>query len=175
MRRHDGLILAMLFWTSPLLGSDLSFFGGWTQTGPLKDAAQRIDLDNFTLFGLRYEKTFGGVLGFENSLAYTGNSLVAKGEDTSPGIAYTSNLVVSVPSPTVAPFFTLGLGMLYKRGGSFPDVGTSFLTNYGFGVKVRQVIGAAGLRFDYRRFTLYDVLDGTVKTNEVSAGILFSF
>ena len=155
--------------------SDLSIFGGWAGTESLKVGGQPISLDSFTLFGVRYEKGFLTVFGFENTLAYTTSGLVAKGEMTSRGLFYTGNLVVSIPAKKVVPFFTAGLGVLHKFGDSFPDVGSTFLTNYGFGVKMPKIVGPAGLRFDYRRFTLHDVLEESIKTNEVSGGVVFRF
>lgn len=168
-------IVFFLLAAQAAVASDLSLFAGWSQTGSLRSGPERIDLKNLSLFGVRYEKSFLLVFGFENSLAYTTNSLVAKGEGGSGGIAYTGNFVVSIPADNVAPFFTVGVGVLHKLEKSFPDVGSSFLVNYGLGAKFRRMAGPMGLRFDYRRFKLYNVLDETVSSNELSGGLVFSF
>lgn len=159
--------------------SDLSLFAGWNQTGSLKLGETRVDLDNFTLLGVRYEKSFLALFGFENTLAFSTNSLAPKDSGGSSGLSYTSNLVFNVPLERVVPFVTAGVGVLRKfdndSAGDFLDIGTSFLTNYGAGLKVRNLIGPAGLRVDYRRFTIYDIFDDNVSINEVSGGVVFSF
>lgn len=174
MRRLEVLLVIFLF-PRLICAADLSFFGGWTGTGSLSEASQSIGLEDFTVFGVRYEKGFTSVFGFENTVAYTTNSLVRTGEENRRGLVYTGNLVINIPAPHFAPFFTAGLGVLHKFGKGFPNVGSTLATNYGLGVKVPKIIGPAGLRFEYRRFTLHDVLEGSVKMNEVSGGVFFRF
>lgn len=178
-KRVFAYLIVFGLFTSYGAASDLSLFAGWNQTGSLKLRETRVNLDDFTLFGVRYEKTFLAFLGLENTLAFSTNSLVPEGSDGSAGLTYTSNLVFNVPLERVVPFATAGVGVLRKfdndSPGDFLDVGTSFLTNYGVGLKVRNLIGPAGLRVDYRRFTIYDIFDENVSINEVSGGVVFSF
>ena len=85
-------------------GSDLSIFGGWTQTGSLKLSEQRFDVGNLALLGVRFEKDFLIVLGFENTLAYSRMGAVETGEEGSPGILYSGNLVL-IFRPTISSRF----------------------------------------------------------------------
>ena len=156
-------------------GSDLSIFGGWTQTGSLKLSEQRFDVGNLALLGVRFEKDFLIVLGFENTLAYSRMGAVETGEEGSPGILYSGNLVLNIPADNLVPFLTVGLGGLHKFQGSFPNLGSTFLTNYGFGIKLRRILGIGGFRLDYRRYHYYDVLGEGLSGNEISGGVLFSF
>lgn len=173
--KKGAVVCALFLWVGVGYGSDFSVFGGWSQTGSLKLSGQRFDLSNLALVGVRYEKDFLGVFGFENTLAYAHNSLVEKGEGGSPGLLYSGNLVLNIPADTVVPFFTVGLGVLHKFQGSFPELGSTFLTNYGFGMKVRQIIGSGGLRLEYRRYRFYDVLGEGLSANEISGGVMFTF
>ncbi len=73
------------------------------------------------------------------------------------------------------PYFTLGLGVLHRFGTSFPNAKTNLTLNWGAGLKVRGLAGPVGVRVDYRRQTIYGVLDENVKTHEISAGVMFTF
>ena len=173
--KKPAVVWALFLWMGAGYGSDFSVFGGWSQTGPLNLSGQRFDLSNLALVGVRYEKDFLAVLGFENTVAYSHNSLVEEGEGSSPGLLYSGNLVLNIPADNLVPFFTVGFGVLRKFEGSFPELGSTFLTNYGFGIKLRQIVGNGGLRLDYRRYRFHDVLGEGLSANEISGGVLFSF
>jgi len=62
--------------------SDLSLFGGWTGVGSLGTVAGQVNLSDFNVFGVRWEKDFLVVLGFENTLSFSSGSVLATaGED----------------------------------------------------------------------------------------------
>lgn len=168
-------ILVILFW--PIAqASDLSGFVAWNDSGDLSTATSRIDVENYSTLGLRYEKTFLAIFGFENTLAYTREIMVPGGAtDEDDGLYYTGAFVLNIPVGRLVPNFAYGLGFLHRFGDSFPDTGTSFMTNWGVGIKFRELAGPVGLRFDYRRLKLYDVLDDNFNTQELSAGVVLTF
>ncbi|MDA2927603.1 hypothetical protein MYX78_10320 [Acidobacteria bacterium AH-259-G07] len=155
--------------------SDVSLFAGWTDVNSARSVTGEVKLNNFNVFGARFEKDFFVILGFENTLAVSANSVLTTAGEDDGGLYYTSNLVVNLPIRRMLTFFTWGLGVSHKFGDSFPDVGSRFATNFGTGVKLRRLAGPIGLRMDYRRFTIHSVLDENVNTNEVSVGIIFTY
>ncbi len=136
--------------------------------------AGKIDFRNFNVLGLRHEKYFAA-FGFENNLAYLTAPVVAEGISGDAGIVYTTNFVLNASLAGTTPFFTAGLGLLRKFGDSIGNSGTKFLANVGFGIKTKEVLGKAGLRFDFRRFVIYDVLSENLHNTELSIGLVFSF
>lgn len=154
--------------------SDLSLFAGWTYVGSVKSATEVVDLKNFGVFGLRYEK-YVAIFGLESTLTYHSSPIVATGEEGNAGLSYLGNFVINLPAGKSVPFFVVGLGVLHRFGGSFPDVGTRFVTNYGAGIKIRKILKSVGFRLDYRRLTVHEILGESAKTNELSGGVVFSF
>ncbi len=62
------ILMFVLFLSSlTAQASDLSLFAGWTGVGSLETVAGQVDLSNFNVFGVRWEKAFLVVLGFENT------------------------------------------------------------------------------------------------------------
>ena len=155
--------------------SDFSLFAGWTDVNSLATIAGEVSFNNFNVFGVRWEKDFFVVLGFENTLAFSPRSVLTTAGEDDAGLYSNHNLVVNLPVRRILPYLTVGFGVLHKFGDSLPDVNSSFTLNWGTGVKWRRILGAVGLRVDYRRFTIYGGLDENVKTNELSAGMMFSY
>ena len=172
--RKLTLLLFIFQCVVPALATDLSVFAGWTDANSVGSGVEEIRLDNFIVFGVRHEKDFFVIFGFENAVAFSGSSVLTTAGQDDNGLLYTSNLVLNLPVRRVLPFVTWGVGLTHKFGNSFPDVGSSFTTNWGAGVKVRRIAGPVGLRFDYRRLSIHGVLDDTVKANQISAGIMFT-
>lgn len=158
------------------LASDLSFVAGAAPTSDLELSLEKVDLDNFSMFGLRFEKDFFYFLGFENSLLFAQGILSPSSGEGSNGLYYTSNLVVNLGSSDVlVPNLTVGLGFMNRFGDSFPDPGLTFLTNWGGGLKLRRLFGLGGLRIDYRRYKFHDIENSSVNAHEISGGLMFSF
>ncbi len=170
-------ILMCVFFLASLTAqaSDLSLFGGWTGVGSLETVAGQVDLSNFNVFGVRWEKGFLVVLGFENTLSFSSGSVLATAGEDNGGLNYMGNLVINLPVRRTLPYFTLGLGVLHRFGTSFPDVGSRFTFNWGAGLKLRGLLGPMGVRIDYRRMIIYGVLDENAKTHEISGGVMFHF
>ncbi len=165
----------VLLMTGPAMGSELSVVGG---LGPVEDLAVetlRFDLRNLALVGLRFEKDFLWFLGFENSFMYTSRLLQPVGEEGQNGIYWTANLVLNLPNEKVVPNLVLGMGVMQRFGDSFPDAGASFLTNWGVGVKFRELAGPLGVRVDYRRIQVHGVEDQSLLLQELSGGLLIQF
>jgi len=169
------LFFLMFFTFNSILASDLSVFGGWSDGGKFDFNLETIQLKNAGIFGVRYEKDFAEVFGFENSLAYTKNVLTAEDEAGQSGFYYSGNLVLNIPMDHVVPNVTIGMGFVYRAGDSLPDVGTTFLTNLGGGIKMRELIGPVGFRVDYRRFQYWGVEGSSIGANELTGGLLISF
>ena len=170
------LLLAVLsFQTLDLAASELSIVGGKGVLSDLKSSEGTTEFSGSGFFGARYEKDFFFIVGVENNLLLSGNTLAPKGSAGETGLFYTGNLVLNFPVDRVVPNIVLGLGVLHRFGDSYPDVGTAFLTDWGFGVKLRDLAGPAGLRLDYRRIGVHGVEDQTVTEQEFSAGLLVSF
>lgn len=169
-------VLVALICCSPLLGSDLSVVVGAAPSGDLKTPELSLDIDSYSLFGVRFEKTFALIIGFENSLLFANNVLNPVGEPGDNGLYTSSNILFNMPvSEKAVPYLTFGLGILYKFGDSFPDVGSTFHTNWGGGLKLRELAGPVGVRLDYRRYRFHGVEGESVGAHEISGGVLFSF
>ncbi len=173
----NKFILMWVFLLSSLTAqaSDLSLFAGWTDVGSLGTVTGQVNLSNFNVFGVRWEKDFFLILGFENTLSFSSGSVLATAGENNGGLHYNGNLVINLPVRRTLPYFTLGLGVLHRFGTSFPDVGSSFTFNWGTGLKLRGLLGPMGVRIDYRRLTSYDVLGENVKTHEISGGVMFTY
>jgi len=174
MNRLIGSLMIVLLLT-PLYGSDVSVFAGFDDVRTLTTETGRLQFDNFNIFGVRFEKDFGVIFGFENTLGVSPSSFLTQAGEDNGGLYYTANLVINLPIRRTLPFVTWGLGLAHKSGQSFPDTGTKFVTNWGAGIKIRRVAGPLGLRVEYRRFTFRDVVEESLRINEFSAGLMFTF
>jgi hypothetical protein len=58
---------------------------------------------------------------------------------------------------------------------NFGDIGTKFAFNYGGGIKLRNLAGPLGVRFDIRGYSVPGVFSQTLNFVEGSVGVLFSF
>ncbi len=177
-------MMKRLLFCLPLMGcltvsavaSELSLVAGLAPTGKLRGDGETVDFDRYGLFGVRYEKDYLLILGLEHNLVY-GNDLLAPsgGDGGEDSLYYTGNIVVNLPVDRIVPNVALGIGLMRRFGSSFPDTGFSFLTNWGFGVKFRELFGPAGLRLDMRRVRIRGVEDGSVTATELSGGFLLTF
>ena len=155
--------------------SELSIVGGRATPANLKLDSQSLDLADYSLFGVRFEKDFLFILGFENSLLYGRNMLTPAGSEGNDGLYYNASFVLNLSSASVAPNLAVGIGLMYRFGNTFPKSGLSFSTNFGGGLKLRELLGPVGLRIDYRRVTFYGIQGTHVGTNEFSGGAVLAF
>lgn len=174
MKRWVAICVFAVAVTPVWPASDISFFGGWIYSGSARQGLEEVDLRNFSTLGLRHERYFA-IFGLENSLSYLSAPMVISGQEGDGGLSYSGNLVINLPMRGMVPYLTFGLGLLHKLGDTEPDVGTRFHTNFGLGVKFRRRAGPLGVRLDYRRYNIRRVLDDSLRTNELSAGIMLSF
>ena len=175
MKHHLIVIIAGILLTASIQASELSLVAGGAKLEDLSIEEGTTFFRHPTLFGARYEKDFLMLLGLENNVMISRNMLSPKGGDGEQAVYYTGNLVLNFPVDRIVPNFVVGLGLLYRFGNSRPDVGAAFLTNWGFGMKFRNLIGPLGGRVDYRRIGIHGVEHQTVTEQEVSGGLLFSF
>jgi hypothetical protein len=169
-----SVVIALLV-TVSIQASELSLVAGGAALEDLTVEDSVTSFKHPTLFGARYEKDFLILLGFENNLIISRNMLSPKGSPGEQAIYYTGNFVVNFPVDRIVPNIAIGLGALYRFGNERPDVGASFLTNWGFGVKFRDLIGPLGARIDYRRIGIRGVEHQTITEQEITGGLLFSF
>ena len=158
-----------------LAASDLSIVGGRGTLADLQSPQGDAEFKPMGLLGARFEKDFFFILGVEQNLLLSGRMLAPKGDQGETGLYYTGNLVFNFPVDRIVPNIVLGIGVLHRFGDTFPDVGTAFLTDWGFGVKFRNLAGPAGFRIDYRRIGVHGVEGQTVTEQEFSGGLLISF
>jgi hypothetical protein len=179
MRRFPiTLVLPLLLGAlaSPAAASDLSFVAGLAPMGDLTVDNGIMEFDRYGFLGVRYEKDYLLILGIEHNLVYANDLLAPRtGNGGEDALYYTGNLVLNLPVDRIVPNFVLGIGLMHRFGDSFPDTGSSFLTNWGLGVKFRELLGSAGLRFDLRRVRIHGVEDGSVTATELSGGLLLTF
>jgi hypothetical protein len=138
--RLGVFLLVLVFVAMPAFAYDLTFFAGWTNVGSWKTAALAVDMHDFGVLGIRHEKGWGPI-GFESGFAYYSQPVAPTQYQGGRGIGCTGNLVVNIPVFKPEPFLTVGLGVMHKFGKSVPDIGTQFISNYGFGVKMRKLEG----------------------------------
>ncbi len=155
--------------------SELSIVGGRTVPETLKASSRSVELKDYSLLGARFEKDFLFILGFENSFLYGREIITPINSKGSDGLYYNGSFVLNFSSASVAPNLALGIGFLYRFGDSYPKSGFSFLTNFGGGLKLRELWGPIGLRLDYRRVTFYGIQGSSVGTNEFSGGAVVAF
>lgn len=65
--------------------------------------------------------------------------------------------------------------MITTWGESLRDFGTKFTFNYGGGVKLTNLAGPVGVRFDIRGYSVPSVFDQTLNFVEGTVGVLFSW
>jgi len=168
--------LTLLFVQSAYVAaSDLSVVAGRASYSDLENSGGDTQFKESSLFGVRYEKDFLFIVGFENSLLVSGNTLSPDGTSGEKGLYYTGNLVLNFPVDRVVPNLAVGVGVLHRFGETYPNIGTAFLSNWGFGVKFRNLAGPAGFRVDYRRIGIHGVENQTVTEQEFSGGLMLTF
>jgi len=155
--------------TQASLAADITLFTGVQNPGELTINNVVRDTKLGGVFGARFSG--GQVIGFEQTLAYSPNFL----ESSRQAFTAQSNLHVGIPAGHVVPYGTAGVGLIATFGDSVFDLGTKFAFNYGGGIKLRNLAGPLGVRFDVRGYSVPGVFSQTLNFVEGSVGLLFSF
>lgn len=154
------------------LAADITLFTGVQNPGKLTVNNVVRDTKLGGVFGARFSA--GRVIGFEQTLGFSPNFL----ESGRRAFNAQSNLHVGIPAGRVVPYATAGVGLIATFGDSFldlGDIGTKFAVNYGGGIKLRNLAGPLGVRFDVRGYSVPGVFSQTLNFVEGSVGLLFSF
>src|SRR5262245_30049429 len=158
--------------TQASLAADITLFTGVQNPGKLTINNVVRDTKLGGVFGARFSG--GQVIGFEQTFGFSPNFLVSGRR----AFNMQSNLHVGIPTGSVVPYATAGVGFITTFGDSvlnLGDIGTKFTVNYGGGVKLTKLAGPLGVRFDVRGYSVPDVFSQTLNFVEGSVGLLFSF
>jgi hypothetical protein len=171
-----SVALAVLVFASLSQAADVTFYVGGINPGSIEKDDREIQLEGGPVFGFRLSSDFVPHFGMEHTLAFSSDFLFPEGaEDVSDakGFIYNSNLLISLPAGRVEPYLTAGVGLINQWGSSNLPVGTKPAFNYGGGVKVPDVWGPFGLKFDIRAYRAGFVTD-SVNMIEMSGGVFIS-
>jgi hypothetical protein len=176
------IVLSLLFLCLPAAAHAQTevelFIGGYD---PGAEALQ-VSFDNGLLFGARVGQSFLGFLGTEFS--YT---LARRLEE--PALDFrenahllSGNFLVQLPLAGFVPFGTVGFGGIFGKTDTTFEIRRAFAWNAGGGLKLRNLVGPVGGRFDVRYYRIPDgieFLPDLQRTDfdfvEVSGGLLLSF
>lgn len=167
-----ALLLLVGLATPRLFGAEVTLYTGVQQPGDLSFNNLPIDTKLGGVFGARFAG--GRLIGFEQTLGFSAKFL----ESRQRAFNTQSNLIVTVPTGRVGPYVTAGVGFITTYGDSLlnlSDFGTKFTVNYGGGLKLRNLAGPMGLRFDVRGYSIPSVFNQTLSFVEGSVGLLFSW
>jgi hypothetical protein len=187
-KRILSCLVVLVFNVSFIWAGDVTFFAGYQNPGKV---SREMVVDNIS-------KVFsadaaGGVVG----IRYSGNRPVTFESGFSYGpkfltsdqkfLQINTNLLAQFPGH-ISPYGTAGIGLLSTWGGtsggnglnlpiigSLFNFGTRFAFNYGGGVKLRNLAGPFGLRFDIRGYSAPGVYGSTLNIFEMSAGAMISW
>jgi len=143
------------------------------------------DFDSGTAFGFRAGQSFMSVLGTEfGYTAATGlKDQLGTFDDTIHML--NGNFLVQLPLAGLVPFGTIGFGGIVGQRDTTFRVRSAWTWNAGGGLKVRNIAGPVGLRFDVRYYNIPDGIELLAlppdlnKENfnilELSGGLLLTF
>jgi hypothetical protein len=161
--------------------ADLTAYVGGVKPGKLSVSGVKTALDGSPIFGFRLATDFVPMLGLEHTIAFSSDYLFPHNLSaiTNPkGFVFNSNLIVNLPTGSIVPYLTAGVGLIHQYGNSgLPEnarVGTKFAVNYGGGLKFPRMIGPIGARFDVRGYTAMGVFSNNLSMIEVTGGVLIS-
>lgn len=143
------------------------------------------DFDSGVAFGFRVGQSFLGVLGTEfGYTAATGlKDELGTFDDTIHML--NGNFLVQLPAGGFVPFATFGFGGIVGQRDTTFRVRSAWTWNAGGGLKVRNIAGPVGLRFDVRYYNIPDGIElltlppdlnrENFDILEVSGGLLLTF
>jgi len=178
-------IIVLILKDSPVWGADATFFAGYQNPGKLTrevvigSISQAFAADaGGGLLGIRLSSS--RPIGFETGFAYSPHFLTSDQKS----LQIHTNLLAQFPGK-ISPYGTVGIGLLSTWGGeinsagslaeSIFNFGTRFAFNYGGGIKLKNMAGPFGLRFDMRGYSAPGVYGSTLNIFEMSAGALISW
>ena len=160
------------FFPPPLFAADATIYTGIQNPGKLTLDNVLRDTKLGAVVGARISG--GKVIGFEETFGYSPNFLESGHHDFNAQ----SNLVLGIPTGSITPYGTVGVGLITTWGKAlfdFQDFGTKFTVNYGGGIKIHHIAGPLGLRFDVRGYTVPKVFNQTLNFVEATVGIMLSW
>src|SRR5437867_2485656 len=153
------LLLGSSLSSATLIAGDVTIYTGFQNPGKLTVDNIVRDTKLGAVVGGRISG--GKVIGFEQTLAYSPNFL----QSGNRAFNTQSNLVLGIPTGHITPYGTVGVGLITTSGKSifdFREFGTKFTVNYGGGIKLNNLAGPVGLRFDIRVYTFPKVFNKTL-------------
>ena len=143
------LVVWLLCVPQAVLAADaelVGFFGGYSAGTSIEG----VDLENGSLYGLRFGVSFLRFFGTE--IAYTHVGGIEDQLQAFEGTAhdFSWNFLLEYPINKVVPFATVGLGVLGGTDKAAASIQTGISYNVGGGVKLRKLLGPLGFRFDVR-------------------------
>lgn len=171
-----SVILTVLVFALPSQAADVTFFIGGIHPGSIEKGDTKVPLEGGPVFGFRLASDFVPHFGMEHTIAFSSDFLFPEGAENvsdAKGFLYNSNLLISLPAGRVQPYLTAGVGLIHQWGSSNLPVGTKPAFNYGGGIKVPDVWGPLGLKFDIRAYRAGFVTD-SVNMIEMSGGVVIS-
>lgn len=166
-------VFLFIAWNLP--ASDLTFFVGGVNPGPVTYHNVKTSLDSSPVIGARFRTNFVPLFGMEHTLAFSTDYLFPPNTaiKEAKGFVYNSNLIIDMPVHKIVPYITAGVGLVHQYGDSDLPVGTKFAFNYGGGLKLPRLAGPLGLRFDLRGYRA-SAFSGKLNLFEASGGLLVS-
>ena len=155
-----------------LLAGDATIYTGIQNPGKLTIDNVLMDTKLGAVVGARISG--GKVIGFEQTFGYSPNFL----ESGHRGFNAQSNLLLGIPVGAITPYGTVGIGLITTWGApllEFRDFGTKFTVNYGGWIKIHNLAGPIGLRFDVRGYSVPKVFNQTLNFVEATVGIMLSW
>jgi hypothetical protein len=175
----------LLFVGQAKAAGQISIFAGYLNPGKLNlnNVRQSLSFRGTSLYGLRLEHDFlKGTLGIEHGIEFSprifNSTLFPNGTSASDirGLLDSTNLVINIPIRHIVLYGTAGAGFIKPWGTSFAPFSTTFAGNYGGGVKLRNLAGPLGLRFDARGWKTADIANlGSINLFEVTGAVTISW
>jgi hypothetical protein len=188
LREISPCLILILLRASFALAGDATFFAGFQNPGKLArdvvvgEVSRAFSADaGGGVVGIRYSGS--RPITFESGFSYGPKFLTTDQKS----LQIHTNLLAQFPGH-ISPYGTVGIGLLSTWGGTsdnngsaIPVVGplfnfgTRFALNYGGGLKIRNMAGPLGLRFDVRGYSAPGVYGSTLNIVEISAGAMISW
>jgi len=166
-------LAVLLFWIPRARAQDITIFIGGAVPGSISVGNITTKLDNGHIWGFRLSTSIVPLLGIEHTVAFSSDFLFPKNASDikdAKGFVYNSNVILNIALGKLAPYGTIGIGLIRQYGSPELPVGTKFAVNYGGGLKARKLLGPLGFRFDARGYSVKGL-----NVFEFSAGLLISW
>lgn len=178
---HISVAFIFLLLSPPLMAqAEIEFFAGAYAPASTPGG---FDFDTNPLYGLRIGSSFLRFFGTEFSYTFISNLEENITNFEGNAHLFSGNFLVQLPVGKAVPFGTVGLGAAVGSSNGIIRLQDGFVWNAGGGLKVRELAGPLGFRFDIRYYRINDGLEFLVPVvqevdfdfTEVSGGLLFTF